>query len=283
MFLSSLEYHALVTLPLLVLSGLFHFLLPLGLASLCLSLAVCVTAAIQADLPKDKQRLWSRPLVALLFFLQPIVRGWARYQGRLSLGPVAAAAQAKIEAQDHRAESADELYYWTKGPGDSSRSEPTTEGLRDPCGRLGLINSILTQLDEQGWPNKLDSGWCNYDLEVLGSRWSRVQLTTVSEQLAGANQLLRCRLRANWSLLARICFWSGSGLVLLLVGLAGHWPLVWIWALLGIMLLFLFAWILKQESRNLKNAVASLIEAVAKQRGLTRLDYRRDEDKFVPR
>jgi hypothetical protein len=39
---------------------------------------------------------------------------------------------------------------------------------------------------------------------------------------------------------------------------------------------------LKQENRNLKNVVASMIEAVAKQGGLTRLEYEREQDKFVP-
>src|SRR5207249_1533590 len=134
---------------------------------------------------------------------------------------------------------------------------------------------ILAQLDEHGWPNKLDSGWCEFDVEIFGSRWSRLQLTTVSEQLAGANQLFRCRLRTTWSLRARICFWSACGLELLLIGLAGRWPLVWIWALLGFLLIFLFGWFLKQENRNLKNVVARLVESVAKERGLARLEYQR--------
>jgi len=286
MLFSSLEYHVLVTLPLLVLSGLFHFLLPLGLASLSLSFGVCVAAAVQAELPKHQQRLWSRPLVALLFFLQPIVRGWARYHGRLSLGPVATIAQAKMEAQDHRGDSVEALYYWTKT--DTSGAPPRQHESSQPVAagsdsRLDFLDSIIARLDEQGWPNKLDSGWCDHDLEVCGGRWSRVHVTTVMEQLAGSNQLLRCRLRATWSLLAKICFWTACGLELLLVGLAGHWPLLWIWALLGILLLFIFGWFLKLENRNLKNAIASLIDSIAKDRSLTRLDYRREEDKFVPR
>src|SRR6185503_7264413 len=97
MLLTSFEFHVLITLPLLALSAPFHFLFPLALASLVISLAVCVAAACQAELPKDRRRVWSRPLVALLFFLQPIARGWARYQGRRGLRPTPQSAFKRPE------------------------------------------------------------------------------------------------------------------------------------------------------------------------------------------
>src|SRR5205085_275336 len=59
-------------------------LLPVALASFLTSMGTCVIAAIQADLPKKRRRVWSRPLIALLFFLQPIVRDWARYRSAWS-------------------------------------------------------------------------------------------------------------------------------------------------------------------------------------------------------
>jgi len=85
MLCTTLEYHLLITLPLWLLSLTFHYLLPLAVTSLGISLGVCIAAGAQADLPKNKRHWWSRPLVAMLFFLQPIVRGWARYRGRLSV------------------------------------------------------------------------------------------------------------------------------------------------------------------------------------------------------
>ena len=69
MLCTSLEYHVLVNLPLLALSVPFRWLLPLALASVAFSLGVCVVAGAQADLPRNKRRFWSRPMVALLFFL----------------------------------------------------------------------------------------------------------------------------------------------------------------------------------------------------------------------
>jgi len=100
MLLTSLEYHVLVTLPLLVLSAVFHSLLPLGITSMIVSLTLCVAAGIQAELPKRKKQFWSRPLVALLFFLQPIFRGWARYQGRLSLRQTPLSAHETLDSLD---------------------------------------------------------------------------------------------------------------------------------------------------------------------------------------
>jgi hypothetical protein len=87
LFCTSLEFHALVNLPLLALSVPFHFFFPLAAAGLAASCGVCVAAAAQARLPRHQCRWWSRPLVALLFFLQPVERGWARYRSRLRPGP----------------------------------------------------------------------------------------------------------------------------------------------------------------------------------------------------
>src|SRR6185436_19072359 len=98
---------------LLVLAVPFRFLLPLGIASLLLPLSVCVAAASQAKIPKNKNRFWSRPLVALLYFLQPIVRGWARYEGRLRINTTPSEAARRIEALAYidRGEPMDQLRY----------------------------------------------------------------------------------------------------------------------------------------------------------------------------
>ena len=57
-------------------------------------------------------------------------------------------------------------------------------------------------------PHRSDIGWSEFDVELYGNRWSHVQLTTVTEDHPNDRQLLRCRLRANWSLQARVVFWS---------------------------------------------------------------------------
>jgi cellulose synthase/poly-beta-1,6-N-acetylglucosamine synthase-like glycosyltransferase len=72
---TGIEYHVFVTLPLLIVALSFGFLTPLAITSLLLSLTVCIMAAAQAKIPDRKKQFWSRPLVALMYFLQPVVRG----------------------------------------------------------------------------------------------------------------------------------------------------------------------------------------------------------------
>jgi GT2 family glycosyltransferase len=79
MFFTTLEYHAFVTLPLMLLSLWFAPLAWLAVASLLFSVGLCVMAGVRADIPPDKRRWWSHPLVALLFLLQPLVRRMANW------------------------------------------------------------------------------------------------------------------------------------------------------------------------------------------------------------
>ncbi len=265
MLCTSLEYHAIVTLPLLVLSVPFRFLGPLALTSLLTSLGVCVAAAVQADVPKTKRRFWSRPLIALLFFLQPIIRGWARYQGRLSLGPTPEAAAVQLESlhQKDRGETLENLYYWASGSMD----------------RIAFLNHILARLDQQGWPSKTDAGWCEYDLEIFGNRWSRLHLITVSEPMAGDNKLFRCRLRATWSLAGVITFWAVLGFELLIIGMVAK-DLPYLWMLLLTMpLLGLY---LEQDKRDLQRMIVAFLDSVANDLKLKKLQYSDTEERFKP-
>ena len=69
---------------------------------------------------------------------------------------------------------------------------------------------------------------------------------------------------------------------LLLAGLAGDWFGFWVVVLISLPLLGGFGWFLKQDKRNLKNVVSSLVERVAKKREMTRLEYVAAEDRFMP-
>ena len=265
MLCTSMEYHVLITLPLLVLSVPFPFFLPVALTSPLISLAICVAAAWQADLPKNKKRIWSRPLVALLFFLQPIARGWARYQGRLGLQQTPPAARERLDLLKQRdtGEPLEHLFFWG-------------DGLID---RIDWVNGIVMRLDQQGWASKTDTGWNEYDIELFGNRWSRLQLTTATEDYGGGKRLFRCRLRAHWSLLAKLAFWSAMGFELLLIGVVRH-DLPWFWMLL--LTMPLFGWFIEQEKRNQQRLIAAFLDDVAKERGLTKLRFNVAQDKFEP-
>jgi len=218
MLSTNLEYHLLVTLPLWILSVIFHQLFPVAVASLLLSLGVCTAAAIQAVMPANKIRWWSRPLIGLLFFLQPIVRGWARYQGQLNLGPLPSlASRQSLDslALLGKRQPLGEVRYW---------SQQRTD-------RFALISSILERLKQNGWATRSDIGWSEYDAEVHGSRWSLLQLTTITEDHPNDQQMIRCRLKAKWSLTAKIAFWFLAGADVLAIGSLPSWR-PWSWFLL---------------------------------------------------
>jgi glycosyltransferase involved in cell wall biosynthesis len=260
MFCTTLEYHLFVTVPMWVLSAVLHYFLPLAVASLLLPVAVCVIAACQAALPKSKVEWWSRPLVALLYFLQPIVRGAARYQGRLAVRPLRMESQQSIDslALSDSKRPLGEVQYWAE-----KRIE-----------RLDFVSSILKRLDQKNWPNRTDIGWSNHDVEIYGSRWSHLQLTTVAEDHPNRRQLIRCRLRPVWSLTSGIAFGMLLGFELLLIG--------WLWRPWSWLLLLtmpLFVWLLWRDQRNLQSIAAVFLDELAKEQGLIKVHL--DESQAV--
>ncbi|MBX3734632.1 MAG: glycosyltransferase [Verrucomicrobiae bacterium] len=253
---TSLEYHVLVTLPLLVLGSVVPHLASVGLASLCFSLAMCGIAAGQAELPPGHRRWWSRPLVALLFFLQPIVRGWARHQGHLRGQQRALGDQENLNSLilGDQGDDLDRLLFWSESGMD----------------RMVFLGRVLERLDQRKWPNKPDAGWSPYDVEIYGSRWACLQLTTAGEWFPGRREMIRCRLKARWSFLARALFWSVAGFTLVLIGTltgSGSWLLL--------LALPLLAWWLDQERRNLTRVTANFLIELAKECQLVQVDSSR--------
>jgi hypothetical protein len=251
MMCTSLEFHALVTLPLLVLSVPFHYLLPLAITSMATSLLVCVAAAMQAELPPKKARFWSRPVIALMFFLQPILRGWARYSGRLELGPTPQSAMRGLSSADMKDQKDQfrHVNFWGEANVD----------------RLAFVRRVIAKLEEQGWQLKVDAGWSEYDIEILGSRWAHLRFTTASEPHVGGKQLVRCRLRTAWSLFAEVSLGIITAFDLLVIGFVGT-DIWWLWLLL--LTIPAFALFVRREARNLRKLIAVIVNDVARQSGL---------------
>jgi glycosyltransferase involved in cell wall biosynthesis len=248
MLFTSLEYHLLVALPVWILAATFHPLLPLALACSLLPLGVCAVAGAQADLLKSKRRWWSRALVALLFLLQPLVRGAARYAGRLLLRTPATPARPTFDSASLETgyQSLNQIEYWCE-----RRIE-----------RVAFVNAILDALTRQGWPHRSDIGWSEFDVELYGNRWSHVQLTTVTEDHPNQRQLLRCRLRARWSLQARIAIWTLAGLDLMVFGLFHNWSN---WLGLLLLTLPLFAFFVHRQQRNQQSLVVVFLDQLAEE------------------
>ena len=197
--------------------------------------------------------------MALLFFLQPIVRGWARYQGRLNLGPTprkAVESLASLSWQD-RPEALDHVEYWSTTPLD----------------RVDFVRRILERLDRDGWETKPDTGWNEFDLEILGSRWAHLQLVTVAEPHAKGRQRVRCRLRAAWSLSAKVALGLMFGFELVVIGLAGHsfWPIL-LFVLTVALTVPAFVWYVNRNRRDLQRLIAVVLDDIAQKNGMVKLN-----------
>jgi hypothetical protein len=240
--------------PLIILSAVFPSLTPVAVTAMLIPLLVCAAAAAQADIPARRKTVWSRPLVALLFFLQPIVRGWARYQGRLSVQRRALAEYESLDSLSRQAsdQQFDQLHYWDDKGVD----------------RISFLQAIMERLDQRDWPNKVDLGWNNFDLEIYGSRWCHLQLITVTEVFGANKQMIRCRLRTVWTLFARTVFWGLTGLELMVIGFAGP-KFPWLWAVL--ITLPLLAWWLNWQKRSLRRIIAVFLNQTAAELGLEKV------------
>src|SRR4030095_1144078 len=106
----------------------------------------------------------------------------------------------------------------------------------------------------------------DHDVEIYGSRWTQLQLTTASEEYVRGGRLFRCRLQGFWSLPAKLAFWSAFAFELLVIGIVrSEQP--WLWMLL--LTMPIFGWFIEQEKRNLQRLIAGLLHDVGKPRGLT--------------
>jgi len=263
MLFTSLPYHAFVTVPLFVLASHFSFLWPVAATSLLMAVAVSIVASVQADLPAKKRRAWSRPLVALLFFSQPIVRGWARYRWAWSertlpqYHPTPAPTPSPLQGESGKPPSTNGLSeetvsYWSEGAID----------------RYTFLNCIIARLHAEGWRTKLDTGYNDYDVEIAGSNWARLRLTTVTEELDAGRRILRCRMKTSWTFRAQAIFWLCLAAELTLVGmLAPVQP--WLWMILiTLPILDLF---LNGEKRRMQRLLASLLDQIASEHKLVKL------------
>ena len=121
-----------------------------------LPLMVGVVAGFEANLSRDHHRWWSRPLVGLLFLLQPVWRGLARYRSRMALSP--SGRPPSVSAEDvplvSLLESNATLAFWTGAHFD----------------RIGFLSAFASEAKGHGFYVRQDTGWYAFDLELDGGR-----------------------------------------------------------------------------------------------------------------
>jgi GT2 family glycosyltransferase len=248
---TSLGYHVCITLPLVLLASFLDVMLPVALTSLAISLGACVVAAAQAKLPHKQHRFWSRPLVALLFFLQPVVRDWARFKWRFQSR---SGLKSSVEIADTRviADLPEVSVYWSDGKVD----------------RYQFLSRILSRLDGVGWKFTTDTGWLSHDVEIPANLWTALRLTTVSEDLELGRKTFRCRIHGRWSVFARLAFLLVAAAVI-----TGIWLLAtsnsWSW--LALPAIPLTWWVIDDARLQSECALDQLVDLVATEQHLERL------------
>jgi glycosyltransferase involved in cell wall biosynthesis len=244
MLCTSLEYYIVVCLPLLIASSISSFALPLAALSIAVPVVTCCIAAAQAELPKAKRRFWSKPLIALLFFLQPIYRGWARYKSRWVQGtksPGSSLARGQNPS--------DEVTYWAEKGAD----------------RHEFLGTVIAELSKRTLQYRCDNGWSKYDLELTANAWTRVRLITATEDLHAGARTVRCRLDIGWSLRAKILFALALGINLAAVLLLRE-KQPWIWMLP--MSLSVYIWVVQMQGWNLQRILGGFLALAADQHQL---------------
>jgi GT2 family glycosyltransferase len=246
--LTSPEFVVLIVLPAVVLAVAFGWLWPLAAAALLVPPTLAVAAASRVVTPPDRTRWWTRPLVAVLFLLQPLVRGTARHRARLNLHTEVPHDADSLEARSrvYAGGNVRERTYWSAT-------------WRD---RRAWIERIVHTLEQQGWPCRADAGWSDFDLEIFGSRWSRLALVTVAEANRDRSQTLRCRLRPRWTLAAQMAFWGTAATLLALVGLLDvNWKGAWV----PVVVLGSLAAFFRHQGRTLQCRLTVVLDEVARE------------------
>jgi GT2 family glycosyltransferase len=197
---TTLEWHLGVAA--LALAALFWPAAGLAAGALLgLSLLVALVQAAQARVPPEHDGWRSRCLIALLCYLQPLVRSWSRYRARLSAFRASAAqftpprgAGTRFPLTGRRA-----VDYWS-------------EEWRD---RTELLDCAVTYLTKRRCGRVIDTGWSSWDLQVFCHPWTVVEVRTAQEDHGSGKRLIRVRYRL------RLSGYTGTFAALGLVAAAG--------------------------------------------------------------
>jgi glycosyltransferase involved in cell wall biosynthesis/exo-beta-1,3-glucanase (GH17 family) len=178
--LMSIEWN-LLSLFVGVLGLAFSPLIFLALAMFAVPVILACVAAAQSPMPRHRHWL-TRPLIALLHWRQPIERGWARYSVRLKAKVLQREAKRRGAPRSLPLERAKKrtLRYWSKY-----------------YDRVVLLQKIKEEVAAHGWRMRLDSGWNDWDMEIYGSRYVKVRLTSMTEHHHGEDRGMLTRIRVE--------------------------------------------------------------------------------------
>jgi GT2 family glycosyltransferase len=231
---------------LLLLGGfLSPLLLLLGGLSGLASLWAVARQTMLTDVPVQHHRGLGRLLVGVLHYVQPLARGWARLKRVIQQQPRPAhwpgLLQQMLGGIWRRRQT---LSYWTE------------EGIEKDA----ILQPLLLQLRESGYPTLTDSGWKPWDLAIDSHLWSRIPIEVVVENHGGRKRL--ARLRVSWKLapISKAILWTCGGFLIL--GVLENQ--VWMVGLASLVALAFFAWV-TYKSASAVMQIGELSRAVAAQ------------------
>ena len=173
---TTLEWHLLVVLVGLAAINWPFAWIAVGVM-LALSWAVAMLQAAQARLAPRHEGPFSRLLITVLCYLQPLVRSWRRYRTRLFSYRSPRLTAEMTDTQRDRLP-------WTGRARVAYWSESGKE-------RTDLLRRVLSVLDAQGWGKAIDSGWEEWDVEVHCHLGTVVRVRTAEENHGQEKRLVR--------------------------------------------------------------------------------------------
>lgn len=182
--MTSLEWQLLTTF-LLILATQFS---PLALMSAVMWLAPMLLAARSAAIaPLEKGApCWCRPLIAFLYFIQPIVRGFYRMTYLLSNKRLPRIhSQPRLDSSAAKRISATEAdLYW--------QSEQA-------IGRERLLEELVKNAKQRGWYGDFGNAWAPWDIKLIGDRWHDILIRTATEELGWPKRFTRARCTVHYT------------------------------------------------------------------------------------
>lgn len=174
----SLEWH-LLALFFVLLSTLYWPLSALSAAMWIASMVLAIRSATRAPLPRSAP-WWTRPIVAYLYGMQPILRGWTRLTHLLRNRRLPdVASPPKIDRPEiKRISTTRRDVYWN-----SDQS----------LGREELLKTLVEEAKRHGWSGDFDNSWAQWDIKLVGDRWHDILCLTATEELGWPHRFTRLR------------------------------------------------------------------------------------------
>ena len=233
----SLEWH-FIALFLLLLATLFWPLAAVSAVMWCASAGVAIRLACRAPLPRNSPR-WCRPLVAYLYLMQPVWRGWYRLTYFLRHKRFAELDQVGHHAEIKRVSSSVRDLYWNDESGK---------------GRFDLLPHVVARAKAARWSGDFGNAWAAWDVKLVGDAWHDLTIHVATEELGWPRRFTRARCTARATLLNKVA--TGGLAVWSLTSVAtGH-----LWAMeLGVAMWLLLLVLIPRSRSACLQAVTRLI------------------------